>query len=252
MELSATRHGRPGTSPALLMAHGLFGAGRNFGAVARQLAEGREVCTVDMRNHGDSPWSDRHDYPAMAGDLAAFLNPGAPGDVLGHSMGGKAAMALALEHPGRVRRLVVADIAPVTYEDRQGPLLDAMRRLDLSHVARRSDADRALARDIPDAGIRGFLLQSLDAASGRWKLNLAALAGEMPSILGFPDYTGSFEGPALFLSGGASDYVLPEHRAAIRARFPAARFVKIPAAGHWLHADAPEAFAATVAAFLDA
>jgi pimeloyl-ACP methyl ester carboxylesterase len=241
--------------PPLLIAHGLFGSGRNWGAIARRLAAGRQVLAVDMRNHGDSVRDPRHDYPAMADDLAAVIAAhGGQADVLGHSMGGKAAMALALRHPDRVRRLIVADIAPVAYGHSQQHAIDAMRGLDLTGLSARSEADRRLAATVEDAALRAFLLQSLDlkADRPRWRLNLDALEAAMPDILGWPDLPGRFEGRTLFLAGAESPYIRPEHRAAIRALFPRAVHAKIPGAGHWLHADRPREFAGTVAAFLDA
>ena len=252
----AVRHGGPEAGgPPLLIAHGLFGSARNWGVVAKRLSAGRPVVAVDMRNHGDSPWDDDHSYAALADDLADTIGADGPWDVLGHSMGGKAAMVLALARPERVRRLVVADIAPVAYGHSQAHLIAAMRGVDLSRVARRSDAAAQLG-DVPDDGTRAFLLQSLDvgegAGAGRWALNLDALEREMPRIVGFPEVAGAFDGPALFLAGGESDYVRPEHRDRIRALFPRARMARIPGAGHWLHAERPRAFEAAVAAFLDA
>ena len=210
-----------------------------------------------MRNHGASPWTESHTYPEQAEDLAGVIDAeagGGPADVLGHSMGGKAAMALALTRPDLVGRLVVADIAPVAYGHTQMPYLHAMRDMDLSGLGSRGEADDRLAERIDDAGIRAFLLQSLDLKSDppRWRLNLPTLEREMDAILGWPGLPGRFEGPALFLSGGASEYVRPEHRETVRALFPGARFAKLPGAGHWLHAERPRDFAASVAAFLDA
>ena len=245
----------PDAGTPLLIAHGLFGSARNWGVIAKRLSDARPVVAVDMRNHGDSPWSDRHDYPAMADDLAEVIAAlGGRADVLGHSMGGKAAMQLALTRPERVARLVVADIAPVAYGHTQMHLIEAMRGLDLTGVTRRGEADALLAESVAEPGVRAFLLQSLDLKSDppRWRLNLDALGAEMARILGWPDTPGRFEGPTLFLSGAASDYVRPEHRDTIRALFPAARFAKIPGAGHWLHAEKPREFEAAVAAFLDA
>ncbi|MFO6465668.1 alpha/beta fold hydrolase [Jannaschia sp. KMU-145] len=248
--LNTIRHGSPTDRTPLLIAHGLFGSARNWGVVAKRLSSDREVVAVDMRNHGASPWSDEHSYAALAGDLAEVIGD-RPHDVLGHSMGGKAAMVLALTAPEAVRRLVVADIAPVTYGHTQSHLIAAMRAVDLSRVDRRSDAAAQLA-DVPDDGTRAFLLQSLDAAEGRWTLNLDALDAEMPKIIGFPEMTRHSDGPALFLSGGESDYVRTEHRDPIRALFPEARVAKIPGAHHWLHAEKPREFEAAVRVFLDA
>lgn len=239
--------------PPLLIAHGLFGSARNWGVIARRLSERRPVLTVDMRNHGESFWSASHGYGDLAADLAAVIaEHGGRADVLGHSMGGKAAMRLALERPAAVNRLVVADIAPAAYGHSQAQLVHAMRGLDLDGVASRGEADRRLADAVPDPGTRAFLLQSLDlkAEPPRWRLNLDALEAEMLRIVGWEPVEGSFEGPVLFLSGAASDYVRPEHREAARTLFPKARFAKIPGAGHWLHAEKPREFEAAVAAFL--
>ena len=246
--LSANTYEGPAETTPLLIAHGLFGSARNWGVVAKRLSQERAVTAVDMRNHGESPWFESHLYSDMAGDLADALP--VQSDVLGHSMGGKAAMVLALRHPEKVRKLIVADIAPVAYSHTQTPLIDAMRALDLTLIETRGDADRQLQSSIEDPGVRAFLLQSLDVKARRWRLNLDVLADEMDQIIGFPDVTGSFDGPTLFLSGGNSDYVLPEYRDSIRALFPAARFAKIPGVGHWLHAEKPREFEAAVSAFL--
>ncbi|MGP9792067.1 alpha/beta fold hydrolase [Roseinatronobacter sp. NSM] len=253
--LNILRNGPPTDLPGLLIVHGLFGSARNWGAIAKRMADDRRVISVDMRNHGDSPWHDSHGYDDLAHDLAQVITAeGAPMDVLGHSMGGKAAMMLALTQPELVNRLLVADIAPVAYGHSQTHLIDAMRKLDLTALKSRADADAALGKDIADRGVRAFLLQSLDlrAARPRWRLNLDVLEREMPRITGWPDdVTGSFPRPALFLSGANSDYVLPEHRSAIKALFPAAKFAKLPDAGHWLHAEAPRPFEATARMWFD-
>ncbi len=246
--------GPEGGTP-LLIAHGLFGSARNWGVIAKRLSQGRRVVTVDMRNHGESPWAVSHGYDDMAGDLAEVIaSEGGVADVLGHSMGGKAAMRLALDQPERVRKLVVADIAPVAYGHTQAHLIHAMRGLDLSDLGTRGEADRRLAVEIETAGVRAFLLQSLDmkAEPPRWRLNLDVLEAEMGRIIGWDEVAGSFDGPVLFLSGAESGYVLPEHRDRIRGLFPNARFAKIPGAGHWLHAEKPREFEAAVEAFLEA
>ncbi|MDA5095632.1 alpha/beta fold hydrolase [Aliiroseovarius sp. KMU-50] len=238
-------------SPPILIAHGLFGSGRNWGVIAKRLGKSRRVITVDMRNHGGSHWADSHAYADLAGDLAEVISGlGGQADVIGHSMGGKAAMVLALTHPEHVRRLIVADIAPVGYGHSQTPMIDAMRKVNLSKITTRSDADAQLAAHVEDPSVRAFLLQSLDVAGKTWRLNLDVLEAEMEKIVGFPDISGQFDGPALFLAGAASDYVLPEHRALIKSLFPKARQAKIPGAGHWLHAEKPREFEAAANIFL--
>lgn len=243
----------PSGQPPLLIVHGLFGSGRNWGAIARRLSGVRDVVTVDMRNHGDSPRTPVQGYPEMAGDLAEVIAAeGVPMDVLGHSMGGKAAMQLALTRPDLVNRLVVADIAPVAYGHDQTQHIHAMRALDLTGLATRGEADRRLTATVDDPSLRAFFLQSLDlkADPPRWKLNLDVLEAEMPRIVGWPGTEGRFDGRTLFLTGGDSHYVRPEHRATIMALFPKARFAKLPGVGHWLHAEKPREFAETVEVFL--
>lgn len=249
--LNSVIFGTPTERPPLLIAHGLFGSARNWGAIAKRLSDTRQVTTVDMRNHGESLWADSHSYEDMSADLAALLDR--PSDILGHSMGGKTSMVLALNHPDKVRKLVVADIAPVPYGHSQAPLIEAMRRVDLSAVSSRRDANDQLARDVPEDTTRAFLLQSLDVKAKRWRLNLDILDAEMEQIMGFPGLSAlPFTGPTLFLTGAKSDYVTREHRPGIKALFPHARFAKIPQAGHWLHAENPRAFEAAVRIFLDA
>jgi pimeloyl-ACP methyl ester carboxylesterase len=163
-------------------------------------------------------------------------------------MGGKAAMALALTRPEAIRRLVVVDIAPVAYGHSQMEFLDAMRRADLSGIERRSDVDLGLG----DPGVSAFLLQSLDVANRRWRLNLDALAASMDETTGWPDIDGAFPRPALFLRGGASDYVADVHLPRIRDLFPEAEVQTIEGAGHWLHAERPREAEAAIRRFLSA
>ena len=255
--LSHLEHAPDGaeTAPPLLIAHGLFGSARNFNTLGRRLAAGRRVLMVDMRNHGSSPWADEMDYPAMAGDLsdAVTLLAGGRAVVLGHSMGGKAAMALALTRPELVEALIVADIAPMAYPHTHLPYVQAMRALDLEHVGRRSDADPLLAEAVPDAMLRSFLLQNLVLEGGRarWRFNLEAMEREMPRLTGWPEGWPHprYDGPALFLHGARSDYVPDAARPAIEALFPRAELQAIDA-GHWLHAEKPAEFAAAVEGWL--
>ena len=248
--LNTIHHGSPVTGPSLLIVHGLFGSARNWSVIAKRLSDTRHVVAVDMRNHGDSPWHDSHSYADMADDLAEVIAglPGGQADVLGHSMGGKAAMVLALPRPESVDRLIVADIAPVAYGHSQSHNIAAMRRVRLDEVKTRQDALAQL--DVDNPGVAAFLLQSLDMKSRCWKLNLDVLERDMPDIIGFPEINGTFERSCLFLSGADSDYVLREHREIIKPLFPKAKFAKIPGAGHWLHAEKPREFEAAVRVFL--
>ena len=248
--LNTIHYGTPGDGPSVLIVHGLFGSARNWGVIAKRLSDSRHVVAVDMRNHGDSPWFDSHGYPEMAEDLVAVIAtlPDGRADVVGHSMGGKAAMMLALTRPERVNRLLVADIAPVAYGHSQSHNIDAMRQVKLDQISNRQEALRQL--DVDNEGVAAFLLQSLDMKERRWKLNLDVLDAEMAKIIGFPEVSGAFDGPSLFLSGAESDYVTPDHRGRIKELFGNAKFAKIPGAGHWLHAEKPREFEAAVRVFL--
>lgn len=246
-----------GPGVPVILTHGLYGQGRNLGVIARQMP-GRQVLLVDLRNHGDSPWSDQHDYPAMAADLVKVIeDAGGKADLVGHSMGGKAAMVVALTRPELLQKLVVMDIAPLAYAHDQMEYIDAMRALDLTGLRSRGEADRRFADILRSPMLRGFFLQSLDLRRDPpgWKLNLDVLARNMDRLTGWPDDLASatFPGPALFLHGADSDYVTTEAAgAAIRHHFPQAQMQAIRGAGHWLHADRPQETAQAVADFLDA
>jgi len=250
--LNTVRYG-PESGQPLVIAHGLFGSARNWGAISRRLSESRPVIAVDMRNHATSPWFDSQSYADMAADLSGVIQAaGGRADLLGHSMGGKAAMVLALTRPEVIDHLIVADIAPVAYGHTLSHLIKAMRAVDLSAVTTRRDADEQLRQHVADDATRAFLLQSLDLKSSppRWRLNLDVLDAEMDRITGFPEIGGRFDGPTLFVTGQNSDYVRPEHRPRILELFPNAQFVEIPDAGHWLHAQQPRAFISAVQGFL--
>jgi pimeloyl-ACP methyl ester carboxylesterase len=249
--LNVIEHGQATEKPGLLIAHGLYGSARNWGVIAKRLSDDREVLAADMRNHGLSPWYETHSYPDMAADLGAVIKArGGPRDVLGHSMGGKAAMVLALTRPELVNRLIVADIAPVAYAHSQIEYIEAMQAVDLSGVQKRSDAAPLLAAQGVEENLISFFLQSLDVKNRRWLLNLETLRREMPKILDFPEMSGTYTGDTLFLSGAESDYVKREYRSEIKRLFPNAQFMKIPGAGHWLHAEKPREFEAAVRAWL--
>lgn len=246
-----------GTGTPLVLLHGLFGQATNFGAVQKALAAaGRRVLALDLRNHGASPHAAVPDYAALAADVAETLRASGavPADVLGHSMGGKVAMMLALTEPDLVSRLIVADIAPVAYPPAFRPYAEAMLAIPLESGLTRKQADAALAGAVPAAGVRGFLLQNLDfsARPPAWRIGLRQIADSLPVVeaaLPLPEGA-RYDGPTLVLSGELSDYVREEHRAVFRALFPAARFGKVKGAGHWVHAEKPEGFLAAVRAFL--
>ena len=175
------------TGTPLLIAHGLFGSGRNWGVIAKRLSDTRRVIALDLRNHGASPWQDDHSYPALAEDLSEVIaSIGGPVDLLGHSMGGKAAMVAALSG-ANIRRLIVADIAPVTYDHTQQHLIDAMQALPLDQLSSRSKAEQTLSGQIGDPTVRSLLLQSLNLQDHTWRLNLPALRASMADIIGFPE-----------------------------------------------------------------
>ena len=253
VELAHVSHGASG--PPLVILHGLLGSARNWNRIARQLALTHRVFALDLRNHGASPWAEPMTYDQMAQDVCAFLDrqelPAAT--LIGHSMGGKVAMRVALEHGLRVERLITVDIAPVAYRHGFNDYLEAMQRLDLDRIGRRAEADAALAQNIDDAGVRGFLLQNLVSTEDKlaWRVPLSALADAMPELMGFPQAPDErYDGPTLFVTGGRSRYVRPEHHEVILGLFPHARFVAIEEAGHWVQAEAPERFLELVEGFL--
>ncbi len=244
-----------GAGRPLVILHGLLGASGNWHTLAGKTFAARfEVYAVDLRNHGRSPHSDVFDYPAMVEDLLEFVDEHGLARVhlLGHSMGGKTAMHFALAHPERVERLVVVDIGPGAYPPRHAEIFEALRALDLGAYAARSDLDAALARRIPSYPIRQFLLKNLayDGSGYAWQMNLEGLYRNYARINAAVDDGRTFAGPVLFIRGGASDYVDEADLPAIRALFPQAYLVTIAGAGHWVHAEKPDAFAEAVLAFL--
>jgi pimeloyl-ACP methyl ester carboxylesterase len=247
------------TGRPVVFLHGLFGRGRNFTTIARALQPQFRSLLVDLPDHGRSAWTDEFSYELFA-DLVAHrlcedVAADRPVDLVGHSMGGKVAMALALRHPELVDRLVVVDISPVTGRD-QGEfvhLLDSLAGLDLAGLDERSEADRLLADPIPDARVRGFLLQNL--RRGRdgfaWQANLDLLRRELPQIGSFPEnLTGPFDDPVLWVAGERSPYVRPEHEPTMRRLFPRTSRVTIKGAGHWVHSEQPQVFTSVLRAFL--
>jgi pimeloyl-ACP methyl ester carboxylesterase len=259
--------------PRVAFVHGLFGQGRNWTTIAKGLADRHRVTMLDLPNHGSSPWTDRVDYEDMAELLAAeFESFREPVTLVGHSMGGKVAMQLALRRPELLRALVVVDIAPVEYplvggrtddpDEEASPFaayIQAMRAIDLAALTSRTEADEALRTAVPSRMVRGFLLQSLvregTGADGRWRwrLNLELLERDLERLRGFPDPPpgARFDGPVLWIAGANSHYVLPRDRERMDELFPATRLVRIKNAGHWVHSEQPEIFLETLRRFLD-
>ena len=260
--------------PRVVFVHGLFGQGRNWTTIARKLAEdGRRVTLLDLPNHGHSPWTERVDYVDMAELVAAELRSSdEPVTLVGHSMGGKVSLQLALRHPELLRALVVVDIAPVEYpvsggrtddpDEEASPFaayIAAMRALDLGALQTREDADTALRTAVPSTMVRSFLLQSLvregvGADGGwRWRLNLDLLERDLGELRGFPEPPpgARYDGPVLWIAGANSTYVLPEDRARMEELCPNTRLVRIKNAGHWVHSEQPEVFLETIRRFLE-
>lgn len=248
----------PGAGPPLVILHGHLGSSRNWRGAGPRLAAatGRRAVALDLRNHGQSPWAAPWDYPTLAGDVRAWLDAAGLGRavLVGHSMGGKTALRLALDAPERVAALVVVDIAPRAYEGVFDVELAALRDLDLGALQSRREADEALAAAVPDWALRQFLLTNLGRGPDgglAWSIPLPFLAAHRAAVAAAVAAPGeAFAGPALFVRGGRSDFVTDADLPAIRAVCPAAEVVTLPGAGHNLHHDQPEAFAAAVAAWL--
>ena len=244
-------------SPALVILHGLFGSANNWRRLAQQLSSDYPVHALDLRNHGASPHHPHMTYANMAGDVAGYLDHALtrPPVLIGHSMGGKAAMRLALAEGHRLARLIVVDIAPVPNRHDFDNLLDAMTELDTRTLKRRSDADKALQKRVPEESLRQFLLQNLirGKTGYQWRINLDAIRSDMEAILDFPrpDEWEPFERPTLFIRGEQSNYIRAEHDDVIHELFPKARTTTIRNAGHWLHAEQPQQFLHEVRNFLE-
>lgn len=242
------------SEPPVVLIHGLFGDSENLGVIARGLSGQFQIINIDVRNHGQSQHSEQMDYDLMAEDLAHTLDALhiTKAALLGHSMGGKLAMAFALRYPQRVSRLIVADIAPVAYAARHNNIFAGLMALDLANLTSRSEADKQLAAFIAEPGVRQFLLKSLQKSDQGfyWRFNLTGLKQNYDTLIGAPQTEGCYEGPTLFIKGADSDYILPEHKATIMQLFPLAQAKIIQGTGHWLHAEKPAAFTKLVHDFL--
>lgn len=244
----------------IVFCHGLFGQGRNWTQIGKALGGNHRVLLVDMPQHGRSPWSPGFSYLAMADAVAGLLDPDDPVTLVGHSMGGKAAMVLALRRPELVERLCVVDISPVSQPGSEefAGYIRAMQQLDLGGLERRSDADEALADAVPNRTVRNFLLQNLrrDDDGWRWLLNLDVLGESLDALGDWPEDdlgdVAPYPGPVLWLGGAKSGYVRDEYAAAMDRWFPRNRRVTVKGAGHWVHSEQPEIFVEVLRRFADA
>lgn len=247
-----------GTSgPRVLFCHGLFGQGRNWNNIARTLSDRYRVTAVDLPNHGRSAWTERIDYAEMADQVAGLIAADDPVALVGHSMGGKVAMALALRHPELVERLCVVDIAPINYNSASefGRYISAMQAIDLDTIKSRDDAEAAMAEAAPAPGVRAFLLQNLrrEGSGWRWQANLDVLSRDLNVLSDWPPALAEAEpypGPVLWMAGATSNYITDESAPLMRQLFPRVQKIVIKGAGHWVHSDQPETFVEVLRAFL--
>jgi len=248
---------RTGAGAPIVILHGLFGSARNWQSMARRLADNFEVITVDLRNHGSSPHAAQMSYAAMAADVSALLKKLELQDVnlIGHSMGGKAAMTLALTEPGRIARLIIVDIGPGSYDNDYNQMLNAMSELDLNTISRRADALAALGHAIRDSEIRLFILQNLIFSANtppRWRMNLRAIRDGIDEIVGaIPcDPAARFDLPTRFIKGENSKRITEDDLTLINRHFPGHELITIANAGHWPHAENAKEFFAKLSQLL--
>jgi esterase len=251
-----------GTSgPRIAFMHGLFGQGKNWTAIAKALRDSCRITLLDLPNHGRSAWTKHFSYPETAAAIGKELAAASPDPVnlVGHSLGGKVAMVLALLQPDRVERLCVVDVSPVRYQTQStfAEYVRGLRSVDLERLPDRATADAVLRPYVPDNVVRGFLLQNLrrdqspDGPRWRWQLNLDLLGDRLAEIGDWPDLqTPPYEGPVLWVAGANSRYILPEHADPMRRLFPRVRQVSVKNAGHWVHSEQPEVFLAILRRFL--
>ena len=242
--------------PDFVVLHGLFGSGKNWRSFAGSLEDDFQVWTLDARNHGDSPHADSMSYQQMAEDVARFFVENELENVvlLGHSMGGKTAMQLALQFPDRIAALIVVDIAPVCYDHlhKQLKLIEAMQELNLAAEMSRSEIEKKLALKIPEKRLLSFLMTNLNRQNGQfqWRIGLEQIAAGMQELLNYPELKSVFKGPVQFIGGENSAYLKFEYHALIRKYFPESRITMLENCGHWLHVEQPAAFQKTVNEFL--
>ena len=244
-----------GEGPAVIILHGLFGSSDNLSRVATELEKDYQVYRVDLRNHGNSFHDQDMSYALMVEDLKVCVDSLGieQAHILGHSMGGKVAMLFSLKHPTRINKLIVADIAPVTYTPHHTQILKGLESMPLAEISSRKVADDYLAKFIDEPGVRQFLLKSLQFNKGeqpKWKFNLSAILENYDKIISGIESSEPFMGKALFIAGGLSDYIKPEYKQKTIALFPNTQLKIIPETSHWLHAEKPRIFIGICQRFL--
>lgn len=234
-------------APWLVLIHGLFGSADNLAVVKRHFEPNWNIVSVDLPDHGKSPWTDEFTIEQASNALAALLDTiglTKPA-VLGHSLGGKVAMHYAITNPNAISHLIVADIAPTSYTHRHQAVFDGLLSVDLQQISGRKDAELMMRAHVKEPGVRQFLLKSLhqdENNAWRWRFNVSGLINSYANIIDWEHSLGQFNGETLFIKGGLSDYITSEYREAIVRHFPRAKAHIIEGTGHWLHAEKPNAF----------
>jgi len=248
-------HRESGQGQPVVMLHGIFGSSDNWLTHSRMLSENYKTFALDLRNHGQSPHDALFDYPAMVEDVVQFIDGHALTNpvVIGHSMGGKVAMNLAVAHPDKLEKLIVVDIAPKPYDMSDYIFLKGLNAIPITEVTTRQEADEALAAYVEEADVRQFLLKNLQRKSEggfKWKLNLPAISANILNI-GLPlQFEGKFEKPTLFVRGSRSNYIKDHDMESIQEIFPKAQFETLDA-GHWVPAEQPKEFVEVVRRFIE-
>ncbi len=244
-----------GEGEPIIILHGLFGMLDNWQTVAKELAKDYMVILIDLRNHGKSPHSELWNVQLMAEDVVNFMESNwiYNANIIGHSMGGKVAMEVALTNPSLVEKLVVVDIGPRAYLPGHELIFKGLQSVPISKIGSRNEAEEALAEAINDKGVRQFLLKNISRLKDggyRWKMNLPVIINNYESILEESRIDEVYDGPSLFIGGQLSNYIRVEDEVLIKEVFPSAEIIMIPDAGHWVHADQKDELVKVIREFI--